>query len=215
MVFQNSADRLDENRLLTTCCRVLWVHRGRQRHIRLLARSRGTSIGARAMPHAKRHAINPKTVAKWKKRSSVADERTERKELRSTVLSVEEQAMVAAFRRHTLLPLDDCLYALQATIPHLTRSFLHHYLQRHGVGRPPNIEGEKVTKKKSRVHPSAFSISPMLKFRPLKVGSICSWPLIESPSFHLSSCTRKPRVGWRATSCANWQLPCPTRSILC
>ena len=29
---------------------------------------------------------------------------------------------MVAFRRHTLLPLDDCLYALQATIPHLTRS---------------------------------------------------------------------------------------------
>lgn len=27
-----------------------------------------------------------------------------------------------AFRRHTLLPLDDCLYALQPSIPHLTRS---------------------------------------------------------------------------------------------
>jgi hypothetical protein len=27
--------------------------------------------------------------------------------------------------KHTLLPLDDCLYALQATIPHLTRSSLH------------------------------------------------------------------------------------------
>jgi hypothetical protein len=37
------------------------------------------------------------------------------------------------FRRHTLLPLDDCLYALQATIPHLTRSSLHRCLQRHGL----------------------------------------------------------------------------------
>ena len=33
--------------------------------------------------------------------------------------------MVLAFRRHTLLPLDDCLYALQPSIPHLTRSALH------------------------------------------------------------------------------------------
>lgn len=42
--------------------------------------------------------------------------------VRSTVLTAEEEAMVVAFRKHTLLPLDDCLYALQATIPHLTRS---------------------------------------------------------------------------------------------
>jgi hypothetical protein len=47
------------------------------------------------------------------------------KERRSTVLTQEEEALVVAFRRHTLLPLDDCLYALQATIPHLTRSSLH------------------------------------------------------------------------------------------
>ena len=41
--------------------------------------------------------------------------------------------MIVAFRRHTLLPLDDCLYALQPTIPHLTRSSLDCCLQRHGV----------------------------------------------------------------------------------
>ena len=38
------------------------------------------------------------------------------------MLSAEEEAIIVAFRRHTLLPLDDCLYALQPTIPHLTRS---------------------------------------------------------------------------------------------
>jgi transposase-like protein len=58
--------------------------------------------------------------------------RTGPKEARSTVLSIEDEAVVVAFRRHTLLPLDDCLYALQATIPHLTRSSLHRCLQRHG-----------------------------------------------------------------------------------
>src|SRR4029077_15335333 len=35
--------------------------------------------------------------------------------------SREEEAIIVAFRKHTLLPLDDCLYALQATIQHLTR----------------------------------------------------------------------------------------------
>ncbi|MBB6411962.1 hypothetical protein HNQ71_004650 [Mesorhizobium sangaii] len=42
-----------------------------------------------------------------------------------TVRSVEEEAIIVAFRRYTLLPLDDCLDALQPTIPHLTRSSLH------------------------------------------------------------------------------------------
>lgn len=60
---------------------------------------------------AKHYGTNPKTVAKWKKRGSVADLPTGPKAPRSTVLSIEEEAIVVAFRRHTLLPLDDCLYA--------------------------------------------------------------------------------------------------------
>ena len=59
---------------------------------------------------AKRHGINQKTVAKWKRRTSVADVPTGPKDDRSTVLSIEDEAIVVAFRRHTLLPLDDCLY---------------------------------------------------------------------------------------------------------
>ncbi|MBB6182553.1 hypothetical protein HNQ75_004542 [Rhizobium flavum] len=43
----------------------------------------------------------------------VADVPTGPKEAHSTVLSLEDEAVVVAFRKHTLLPLDDCLYALQ------------------------------------------------------------------------------------------------------
>ena len=82
---------------------------------------------------AKRYGINQKTVAKWKKRTSVRDVPTGPKNPTSTVLTIEEEAVLVAFRRHTLLPLDDCLYALQPTIPHLTRSSLHRSLQRHGI----------------------------------------------------------------------------------
>ena len=84
---------------------------------------------------ARRYGINPKTVAKWKRRRSVADMPTGPKDPKSTVLSIEEEAIVIAFRRHTLLPLDDCLYALQPTIPHLSRSSLHRCLKRHGISR--------------------------------------------------------------------------------
>jgi hypothetical protein len=55
--------------------------------------------------------INPKTVAKWWNRDSTADLSTGPKQPKSTVLSIEEEATIVAFRRHTLLPLDDCLYA--------------------------------------------------------------------------------------------------------
>src|ERR1700741_2581413 len=105
---------------------------------------------------AKRYGINPKTVAKWKKRPSVADLPTGPKEAKSTVLSVEDEAIVVTFRRHTLLPLDDCLYALQPTIPHLTRSSLHRCLQRHGISRLPEVEVSKPPKKKFKAYPIGY-----------------------------------------------------------
>ena len=105
---------------------------------------------------ARRYGINPKTVAKWKRRGSVADLPTGPKEAKSTVLSIEDEAIIIAFRRHTLLPLDDCLYALQATIPHLTRSSLHRCLQRHGISRLPDVEGNKPSKRKFKAYPIGY-----------------------------------------------------------
>ena len=94
---------------------------------------------------ARRHGINSKTVAKWKKRDFTADRRTGPTVRKSTVLSVEQEAIIVAFRKHTLLPLDDCLYALQATIPQLTRSSLHRCLERHGISRLPEVEGRQAS----------------------------------------------------------------------
>jgi len=105
---------------------------------------------------SKRYGINPKTVAKWKKRGCVADLRTGPREPKSTSLSVEDEAVIVAFRKHTLLPLDDCLYALQATIPHLTRSSLHRCLQRHGISRLPEVEDGKGIKRKFKAYPIGF-----------------------------------------------------------
>ena len=105
---------------------------------------------------SKRYSINQKTVAKWKRRGSVSDLTTGPKQPRSTVLTVEEEAIVVAFRKHTLLPLDDCLYSLQATIPHLTRSSLHRCLHRHGISRLPEIEGDKPPKRKFKSYPIGY-----------------------------------------------------------
>src|SRR6201985_2608212 len=105
---------------------------------------------------SKRYGINPKTVAKWRKRGSVADLKTGPRDAKSTVLSIEDEAIVVAFRKHTLLPLDDCLYALQATIPHLTRSSLHRCLQRQGIGRLPEVQGDKPAKRPFRAYPIGY-----------------------------------------------------------
>jgi transposase InsO family protein len=126
--------------------------------------ARTTAAVRRALQHsqkslnelAERYGINPKTVAKWKKRSFANDAPMGPKEVRSTVLTQEEEAAIVAFRKYTLLPLDDCLYALQPSIPHLTRSSLHRCLQRHGISRLPEVEGDTAKKQKFATYPIGY-----------------------------------------------------------
>ena len=105
---------------------------------------------------ARRHGVNPKTIAKWKKREATADRRTGPTVPRSTVFSVEQEAIIVAFRKHTLLPLDDCLYALQATIPQLNRSSLHRCLERQASAVCRMVEGNKPKRKKFDTYPIGF-----------------------------------------------------------
>ena len=126
--------------------------------------ARTTEAVRRAIQHsqeslrvlARRYGINPKTVAKWRARASVADQRTGPKDPRSTVLSPEDEAIIVTFRRHTLLPLDDCLYALQSTLPSLTRSSLHRCLQRHGISRLPETDGNKPQRSRFKHYPIGY-----------------------------------------------------------
>ena len=106
---------------------------------------------------ARRHGINPKTVAKWKARGDgVKDRRPGPKDPGSSVLTLEQEAAIVAFRRHTLLALDDCLYALQPSIPKLTRSSLHRCLQRHGISRLPQVADPKATKSRFKTYPLGY-----------------------------------------------------------
>lgn len=103
------------------------------------ARSKTQRSQASVVTLSRELKINPKAVAKWRNRATVED----LKAPHSTTLTEAGEAMVVAVRRHTLLPLDDCLYALQRSIPHMTRSALHRCLQQHGISRLPDIEGGK------------------------------------------------------------------------
>ena len=61
--------------------------------------ARTTAAVRRAIQHSqeslmalsKRYSINPKTVAKWKRRTSVSDLPTGPKDAKSTTLSIEEE----------------------------------------------------------------------------------------------------------------------------
>lgn len=104
---------------------------------------------------ARRHGISTTTVQKWRKRATTIDARMGPKQVSSSVLTLEQEAMIVALRRHTLLPLDDCLYALQASIPGLTRSSLHRCLQRHGISRLPDPEAAPA-RKRFKAYPIGF-----------------------------------------------------------
>ena len=126
--------------------------------------ARTTEAVRRAIQHsqasirtlAERYGINPKTVAKWKRRTHVGDAPMGPRDPGSTILSREEEAIIVAFRKHTLLPLDDCLYTLQSTIPRLTRSSLHRCLQRNGISRLPEVAGDNPRRSTFKIYPIGF-----------------------------------------------------------
>ena len=78
------------------------------------------------------------------------------KDPRASVFSWADEAVIVAVRRNTLLPLDDCLYTLQPSLPHLTRSSLRRRLQRHGISRLPDVGGDQ---------------PQILKFKVYRIGS--------------------------------------------
>ncbi len=95
-------------------------------------------------------------MAKWRGRTTT-EEAARGPKPASTVLTPAEEAAIVLFRKQTLLPLDDCLYALQEAIPTLSRSSLHRCLQRHGSSRlPPGEEGVKVKKAAFKAYPLGY-----------------------------------------------------------
>jgi len=70
----------------------------------------------------------------------------------STTLSKRDEAIAVFLRRHTLLPLDDCLYVLQALIP-ASRSSLYRCFRRHGINRLPEARSYRRWRKASKARP--------------------------------------------------------------
>jgi hypothetical protein len=102
------------------------------------AEIQASSLSIRAL--ARKHGINPKTVVKWKSRTSTDELPMGPHHSRAKVLSMEEEGTCIGFRTYTMLPLDDCLYALQLMMPHLTRSTLHRLYRRYEISRLPNFQ---------------------------------------------------------------------------
>jgi transposase InsO family protein len=130
----------------------------------LHARARTTPAVRREIQNSKeslirlaaRYGVNPKTVEKWRKRDFIHDAPMGPKVIRSRSLSQIEEAAIVAFRVFTQLPLDDCLYSLQDSMPHLTRSSLHRCLQRHGLSKLPDEKTQDNEKKKFKTYPIGY-----------------------------------------------------------
>src|SRR3984885_3100274 len=84
---------------------------------------------------AKRHGVNRKTIAKWKAREFIFDERMGPKKARSSLLTLEDEAIILAYRWRTRLALDDAHLRLKRLMPNLSRSTLYRCLKRRGLSR--------------------------------------------------------------------------------
>ena len=103
---------------------------------------------------AERYSINVKTVTERRNRKqTAANADNGPKERKSTGLTVQEEALIIAFRKHTRLPLDECFAALQEAIPNLSRSSLHRCLQRNGISRMPEFD-----KDETEEEPGCFNV---------------------------------------------------------
>ncbi len=92
--------------------------------------------------------------------------------------SVEDAAIFVASRRHSLLPLDGCLYTSQATIRRQKRSSL----QRQASPACPTSKATSWSRLSSRPTQSAISILIPPRCEPPKARSICSSQSIEPQS---------------------------------
>jgi hypothetical protein len=108
--------------------------------------------------------------------------------------------MIVAIRRHTLMPVDACLYALLATIPHPTRSVLHRCAQRHGISRLPDMTGDKAllsevegtAKQKFKVFPIRHFHIDIAEVRTKKASYTSVWASTARPNAPSPNSTNRP-----------------------
>ena len=163
---------------------------------------------------ARRYGINQKTVAKWKKRILVADLPTGPKEPKSTVLSSRRRLSSSLSTAYAVaagrLPL-----CAAANDPHLTRSSLHRCLQRHGIGRLPDVEGDKPTKQKFKSYPIGYFHIDIAEVQTAE-GKLYLFVAIDRTSkFAYVELHEKAGKMAAASSCAISSLPFPMLSIPC
>ena len=107
---------------------------------------------------AARLGLNPKTVAKWRSRTTTEDARKGPTRPVPTMLSAVQEALIVVFRKHTRLPLNASLAHLKPRIPALSRSTLHRCLKRYGVSRIPKDLAKRPTEFELGAESSDYAI---------------------------------------------------------
>jgi len=120
----------------------------------------------------------------------------------STVLSIEQEAIIVALRRHTLLSLDDCLYAPWPTIRHPTSSSVHRCLKRHGISRLSEVEGNRPGKHKFKVYPIGYFHIDIAEVRTGE-GKFCLFVAIGRTSKFVFADLPRNRDGWTTRYCVH------------
>ncbi len=124
------------------------------------------------------------------KADTVEDLKAGQKAPHSTTMTEAEEAMVVVFRRHTLLPPDDCLYTLQPSISTPARSALYaaYSVTASPVYRTSRATSSNANNSSATRSASFTSISP--RFRLPKASSTCSMASTaraSSPSYSCST----------------------------
>jgi hypothetical protein len=101
--------------------------------------SRVPSVESECLGLAAHYGLNAKTVRKWRKRTTTADEPIGPKTPKSTVLTPAEEAIVVALRQKTLLPCTMCLVASRTPSRRLAQT--SHFDQRSALGPAWNGQG--------------------------------------------------------------------------
>jgi hypothetical protein len=158
---------------------------------RVRAELQGSQEPTRAL--AAQSGLNPKTVAKWRQRTTTADLPMGPARPRSTMLSEVEEAIIVAFRRRTLLPLDDVLGCSAPRASQSSRA-VPCTAAWNGMASPdcPKIQRRRPsTSALPRPRSATCTLTAANYARP-REKSVCSWLSIGFRSSPMSNSIRRP-----------------------
>ena len=168
---------------------------------------------------ARRHGINPKTVAKWKKRTSTADLPTGPKGGEVDGADGGARPRSSRIKSGTPSAAIPCCRWTTASTPCSRRSQLSPARRctaaYSGMAYPgcPASRASRSPRRSSRPTRLASSTSRSPRCAQRKASSTSSWPSTARPSSPLWSYTRRPPREFQATSSATWSRQSPTRCI--